>query len=87
MLREFVKKPGGFWGKVTSCVASGPIARAKGGSVSREELEGIKATEDDGGFEFDFKKVSRSALSRFICATFTHRHENIVGRSRIIRSL
>ena len=48
MLREFVNKPGGF-----------PIARAKGGSVSREELEGIKATEDDGGFEFDFKKKYR----------------------------
>ena len=70
MLCEFVNKPGGFWGKVRSCVASGSNARAKGGDVSREELEGIKATEDNPEFEFDFKKISRSALSRFMCDDF-----------------
>ena len=86
MSRAFVNKLGGFWGKVAPCVASSPIARSKGGNVSREELEGIEGTEDDAGFEFDFEKISRSALSRFMCATFTH-HENIAGRSRIIRSL
>ena len=72
MLREFVNKPGGFWGKVMSCVASGPIARAKGGSVSREELEGIKATEDDGGFEFDFKKgIEISLITLHMCDFYT----------------
>ena len=62
MLRAFVNKPGGFWGKVMSSMVSGPITRAKGGNVSREELEGIEATEDDAGFEFDYKKSIEISL-------------------------